>query len=212
MSSEEPIVNAEETVEVAAVVEVSEPEVVATAEVKVETPKVEPVAENKPVVEKKQPVEVSDFNSLIQGVKDNGTTKQKILISAIEKYMVDMQPGKPVGGDAGARFQYMFWKTLSEVIEQSNQEEFKKSWNIILAYFNQFKTGVFHDKYVFRFAEFWAWNEGELNAFQRILNLIKLTCNPAERQVGLKQVSLERSLAEGFSDDGRQRILTFYQA
>lgn len=175
----------------------------------------EPTQENQPetpavVVQNTQQTEVTDFNSMMNNFKQNGTVAEKSLISGIEQYMKNMAPGKPLDFDSGARFQYQFWKLISNIAETAKPDEFKKLWSILLAYYREFKTGVFHERYVFRFSENWIWSEAELNGFQRVLNIINLTCDPKERAIGLKQVSLDRSLSEGFSDDARQRIVGYY--
>lgn len=161
-------------------------------------------------VENTQQNNATDFSSFIQGFKENGTVAQKSLISGIEQYMRNMAPGVPVDFDSGAKFQHTFWKLISGVAESAKPDEFKKLWSILLAYFNEFKTTVFHERYVYRFSENWVWSQTDLNGFQRILNILHLTCDPNTRALGLKQVSLDRSLSEGFSDDARQRIVGFY--
>lgn len=169
------------------------------------------VQDTQPKVDVEQPVAVSKFQSKIDAMKTGGTQAQKILIASLEKYITDMAPGKPIANDAGARNQYNLWKAISFVVETAPVDEFKKLWNILLSFFEEHKNGVFGDRYVFRFSEYWLWSQHELNGLHRVLNIIKLTSNPAERAKGLKQVSLDRSLTEGFSDDARQKIITFYK-
>jgi len=163
------------------------------------------------VEEQTQVIEYTEFETLINKIKESGTATQKTLILAIETYMEKMKPGMPVDDATGARNQYVFWKTISGLVERAEKDEFKKLWSILLGYFDQYKDGAFHDRYVFRFSEFWHYSISELNAYQRVINLIKLTANAKERESGLKQVDLERTLAEGFSEEARQRIITFYK-
>lgn len=170
----------------------------------------ESVVETTAVADDAETALPSEFTKLIDDLKVSGTSTQKILITSIEKYIDTMTPGKPVKDDAGAKSQYDLWKIISYLAEQAPGDEFKKLWNILLAYFEEYKDGVFHDRYIYRFSEFWVWPEHELNGMHRILNLVKLTCNPADRGHGLKNVSLDRSLTEGFSEEARQRITTFY--
>lgn len=175
-----------------------------------ETPP-EPV---KPVEVKQTKVEpeaISDFLSKVEEMKVSGTSAQKILIASIEKYVKDMAPGKQIEVNAGARSQYSLWKAISYVVETAPAEEFKKLWSILLAFFEEYKDKAFHDRYVFRFSEYWMWPLVELNGLHRIINLIKLTSNAKERAKGLKQVDLDRSLAEGFSDEARQKLISFYR-
>lgn len=164
-----------------------------------------------PVVSLKQPAPVEGFRAAIEKMKVDGTKDEKKLIANIEQYMQRMAPGQPMSGDDGARNQHALWKLIQGLVERAPQEEFRKLWNILLGYFEESKDGVFGDRYIFRFAESWHHSEAELTAFQRILNVIKLTSNANERSKGLRQVDLGRSLETGFTEEARQRLLTFYQ-
>ena len=202
--NETPVTNAEVAApavqEKAAEVKTPEPEkVVAKAVAKAP-------AQPAPAVQKEP-----SFEDLIQKLKASGTVNQRSLITALEQYVDVLAPGKPIEGDQGARIQYGFWKTISNVLENAPADEFKLLWNILLGFFNAHKDGALHERYVFRFSEFWSQSEAELTAFQRLINLIKLTANPSTRAQSLKQVDLQRTLAEGLSETARQRVLMFYQ-
>lgn len=171
-----------------------------------------PQVQQKPV---QQPAQAKKQNFLniddyINDLKENGTIAQKNLIAALDKYLEDLKPRKPVANNKGADTQYLFWKTLWSVIEHSAQEEFKSLWTIVLAYFDKFKNDAFNERYVYRFAEYWNANVDELTAFQRLLNLIHLTADPKQRNLGLKQVNVDKSLELIFSEQGRQKVLSFY--
>lgn len=172
---------------------------------------VQPPVKTDPVVELKQPEAAVGFAALIQNIKTEGTPEQKRMILGIEQYMERMTPGLSMDFNDGARHQHMLWKLLQGVIERAPQEQFKRMWSIILGYFEQHKDGVFGDRYIYRFSEYWHQGEAELAAFQRIINVIRLTSNAEERAKGLRQVDLSRSLEQGFSEQGRQRVVGFYQ-
>lgn len=154
---------------------------------------------------------VTDFQSMVKAVKDGNNIYQKSLVVALENYIRDMAPGIPMDSDKGARFQHTLWKSISYIAEQIPVEEFKKCWSLLLAFFHEYRKGVFHERYVFRFSEFWIWSEDELNAFQRVLNLIKLTTDSTTRNTELRHVDIDRTLSVGFSDEARQRIVNFYK-
>lgn len=165
-----------------------------------------------PLVEEKGPVELSAFETYANKIKDTGTVAEKKLVSAIEHYLDAMQPGKPVEPNQGARNQYAFWRVIFNVVENSSQEEFKPLWKILLAYFNQFsKGGAFGHRHVYRFSEFWVNGESELNAYQKVLNVMSLTCDPATRSSGLTQFDINRSFDTVFTEVGRSRLIQFYQ-
>jgi hypothetical protein len=150
------------------------------------------------------------FEDRMNVIKASGTAAQISLITALEKYLKMMRPGVPVERNVGARNQYDLWKSILFITEDAPAEDFKKTWNILLAYFEEYKEQCFHDRYIYRFAEFWIWSESELAGFQRIVNLIKLTCNISERNKNLKLVVLDKTLELGFTDNARQRVISFY--
>lgn len=154
----------------------------------------------------------SSFSVQIENLKAKGSLSEKALIQALENYIEQMRPGKPVSENDGAHHQYTLWRVIHGLIHQIPPEEFPKHWNLLLSLFaqNQGEGQVFHDRYVFRFSEYWSRAEAELDGFQRVLNLIKLTADPQTRKLGLKQVSLDRTLSAGFTEDGRQKLLSFY--
>jgi len=164
-----------------------------------------------PVVEVKSEQPLKDFDALVSKLLLEGTQNQKTLVKSLQSYITNMAPGKPIGINEGAKQQYYLWKSISSIAESAPVDEFKKLWNILLAFFENYKDHAFHDRYVFRFSEYWSWSDIELTAFQRILNIIKLTSNANTRDNCLKNVDLDRSLAVGFSDEARQRITTFYK-
>lgn len=169
---------------------------------------VEPVSQE-PIVEQCQDVILTEFDKLLASCRE-GTVAQQNLVAAIERYMDNMKPGKPIAPENGARQQFSLFKIIQGVVNNTSQEEFKKLWAVILAFFNEYKEGVFSDRYIFRFAEYWHHDPKDLAAFQRIINLIKITADPETRSVGLKQVDLTRTLEEGFSEEGRQKVVGFY--
>lgn len=171
-----------------------------------------PQVQQKPVQQQTQAKKQNFLNidDYLNDIKENGTITQKNLIAALDKYLEDLKPRKPVANNKGADTQYLFWKTLWSVIEHSGQDEFKSLWTIVLAYFDKFKNDAFNERYVYRFAEYWNANVDELTAFQRLLNLIHLTADPKQRSLGLKQVNVDKSLELMFSEQGRQKVLSFY--
>jgi len=177
-----------------------------------ETPLVEDTKVKPSVVVKETQVDNSTaFQKTIAKIKESGTASEKGLVASIELYMEKLKPGVPVNETDGARIQYNLWKTISALLESYPDSEFKRLWYILLAYFEEYKDAAMHERYIFRFAEYWSWSDTELFGFQRIINIIKLTSNPTTRSSELKKVDLDRSLEVGFSDKARQRVINFYK-
>jgi hypothetical protein len=153
---------------------------------------------------------IEEFSKFVENIKRSGSVAEKALVVSLSQYSELMAPQMPISPTEGVRQQFILWKTLYTLIENSEINEFKKLWAIVLRYFHNYENGVFHDRYVFRFFEQWDRDLVELRSFQKILNLIKLTANPNTRQINLKQVSLNSTLSTSFTEPGRQRVIVFY--
>ena len=162
------------------------------------------------VINKEAPP-LEEFEAFVKQVAEIDSKHIQSLVSSINDYVKGMKPGLIMDPNTGARNQYWFWKAIVTAVENTPDEEFRRMWNILLAYFNQYKNDVFGVRYVYRFSEHWNQSEDDLNAYQRILNLIILTCDPETRSTGLKQVDLDRTLDKIFTETGRQRVIGFYK-
>lgn len=195
-----PVIKSEETTTEKKVEEVAAPKVVQAAPTT-------PAAKNA-TAEKQQPE--SQLTKIIERINEAGTSLEKNLLFTFNEYIKKMAPKVRVLGDDGARQQYMLWLTIRNVVNDSPNNEFKSLWNTILSFFNEYKEGVFAETHVFRFSEFWQWDKKELDAFQRIVNLIKLTADPKSRATNLRQIDMNRALVFPINDTGRTRLLSFY--
>lgn len=206
---EAPVVNQEQVDTVAeaeAAVEVT-PEVTESAVAAAAEAALPVVAETLPVVE----VQLSAFQKKMAEIAAQGTPEQSGLIAKLNNYLEDMKPGKPMTGESGVVKQFQLWRTIFSTIENSPIEQFKSLWSIVLAFFHEYSEGVFHESYVYRFSEHWKHSKQELDGFQRILNLIKVSADPKTRANTAKQVDLDKTLAQPFSEEGRNRLLSFYK-
>lgn len=183
-----------------------------TTENEASTPTPAPTKTGPVVTKAVQPSASTSLEDDIAAVKSSGSADAKALVAALESYQSHLRPGIPVDGDAGARYQYALWRTIRTLTHDAPASEFKPLWTLLLQFAEENKTDVFADRYIYRFSEFWTQSEDELKAFQRILNLIKLTSDPKSRPVALKQVNLNATLASAFSEAARQRLLAFYTA
>src|SRR5690606_18288573 len=136
----------------------------------------------------------------------------------LDKYVEDTFPFekdgrtlRKISDDVGGNAQYQLYNAIYHVIERTPDEEFKKLWNILLAFFNNYKTTVFNGKWVYRWSYNWNWGEEKLDLLQRLLNLMMLTCDPDTRRNELRKVHLVRTVEIVLSEEGRNRIIAFYQ-
>ena len=154
---------------------------------------------------------LDEFSQWLAKIEASGTTAEKMVVSGIGKYVDLMAPGKPMAGGTGARHQRMLWDTIYYIVESAPAEEFNRLWNLFLAFFDRYRTGAFADRYVNRFAADWYGSVENLTSLQRMVNLASLTANPKDRKIGLKQVSLAKTLENTFSEAGKQKLQNFYK-
>lgn len=171
------------------------------------------VNERQPIVKK------TSFESQIEKFRQSGTEEQKRLVRALDSFVETTFPFEKDGytlrkitDDAGVTAQHQLFQALYHVIERSPEEEFKKLWNIALAYFANYKETVFNGKWVYRWAYAWSWGEEKLDLLQRLVNLMMLTCDPNTRRNELRKVDLVRTVEIVLSEEGKNRLIAFYSS
>jgi hypothetical protein len=152
----------------------------------------------------------TDFDRLMIKVRETGTGPQRKLVNDLNSYVENMKKGKPITPANGAMQQYALWATLRTVVENHHGDEFRSLWHIVLSFFHYYRDNVFSDRLVFRFADHWQRDKDQLKALQRLLDLIKITADPATRDENKKRVDMARSLEVGFSEEARSRVLQYY--
>jgi len=163
------------------------------------------------IIEKKEEVAQPSPLSVIDKLKAEGSPKMKSFIARFETYKNTLQPGKIIDPDIGARAEMSFWRTLQDIAQTTPYSEFKALWNVFLGFVKEHQgSGVLNDRYVFRFFSHWTFPQSDAEGFQAIINLAKLTCEPATRPAGLKQIDLERAFKKGLTEQARQNLLMFY--
>jgi hypothetical protein len=128
----------------------------------------------------------------------------------LERYIDNMQPGKPLEKAEIVSNQIALWKTLVTLIEKC-EGNFRQSYSVVLGLFEKHKDGVFNERYIFRLMSDVPLPPDDLYAFQALINLIKVTAPVQGRQVALKQnIDMSRTLSKVFSEPARQKLLDFY--
>lgn len=130
-------------------------------------------------------------------------------IAAIMDYMVKMGPGKTMTLEEGNRHQVTLFRSIRSVIEFTGQE-FQLSMVLMLRLFDEYKNDVFHERYVFRFMDSIPLGQDERRAFERILNLIKISAAVSGRKEALRQVNFQKTLQYVFSEDSKQKLMSFF--
>lgn len=139
-------------------------------------------------------------------------TKNQVAINAIESikdYMVKMGPGKTMTLEEGNRHQVTLFRSIRSVIEYTGQE-FQLTMVLMLRLFDEYKNDVFHERYVFRFMDSIPLGQDERRAFERILNLIKISAAVSGRKEALRQVNFQKTLQYVFTEESKQKLMSFF--
>lgn len=143
-------------------------------------------------------------------VPANISRKAQSAVFPLTTYIQAVAPRKPVTTEELVRAQTSLYRVISQVINGLEGEDFTGAWGYLLQMAHAHRKGVFSEIYLFRGFEDIVLPEAERKAFQRLLNLIKLTADPKSRQIALKQVDITKTLELGLTEPGRQRVLGFY--
>lgn len=142
-------------------------------------------------------------------VLKNVPAAHQIGIQRLLEYCVKMNPSKPIEIQEGVKAQVALFRIIQNTINREDTY-FRQLFAAILALFAYEKTGVFKEENVFRFMDSITLNDVERKAFTRLINLVKLLGPKESRAVALKQVNFTSSLQYGLTDEGRQRVLGFF--
>lgn len=132
-----------------------------------------------------------------------------ILANQLADYAKAMHPSQPMNATIGKTQQTILWRTIDAILKLEGPE-FIKGYSMLLNFVNENRNGALNDRYIYRyFAELTIPNNDRKN-FNRMLNLLSATADPATRRLGLEQADLAASLA-GFRDGAiQQRVTEFY--
>ena len=126
------------------------------------------------VVEQKKPPVTRTLSDKVQDVLTNGSGVAKNAILAIQSYAEKMAPGVPMDAVNGVVHQHTLWMALSNFINSSENVEFSIVIDVIESMIlDSIKnSGVFTERYVFRFTQAWPYAEEELNRFHNTLSFL----------------------------------------
>lgn len=141
---------------------------------------------------------------------DSLSTYGKALKQAFDQYQLKMKPRASVNDADVGRAQTSLARILFGTVNVLEGNDFQNMFSHILAQFHKHADGVFHEMYVFRGADVIELPNEERRLFANLLNLLKLTADPAGRATALKQVDLNKTLGAGISEAGRQKVYGFF--
>lgn len=132
------------------------------------------------------------------------------LCDVVVSYIAAVPPRTPIDPATLVQQQVYLYRAIAGMINKLEGEEFTQVWSWLLACFNVHRHGVFGERHVFRAMEEITLSPDDRKAFQRLLNLLILTCEATSRAYALRQIDMTKTLALGLTEPGRQRIHGFY--
>lgn len=124
-------------------------------------------------------------------------------------YVAGMAPGKPLTNEAGVAFQMSLWNSIKIMLAKQGSE-FVLHYSEMLKTIRENRRGAFSERHLFRFFEYLRISSEDRRNFERLLNLMVVTCDPGLRQLALRQVDMRSSLSGLKSEQQRQNICAYY--
>lgn len=150
------------------------------------------------------------FQNYLNKMKAEGNNTTKNIVVQLEGYMQAMMPGKVTTETEGVRAQQGLWNALRNMIENSGND-FDQAFATVVRMFKEHggPRQVFHEAYIFRFAEHMTMGKEDITAFQSLINIIKLLAKSNSKADAIRQLDVDRALGSTYSEQGRNRIIAF---
>ncbi len=150
----------------------------------------------------------SSFEKKIETIMTKGSGREQFIVTSMNNYIEAMKPGKLISDDQGSAAQAALFRIFQNVVR--NDEMFKECMDLLIDYFREFKDGVFHEHYAFRFTEFMTIPSDHIKAFTYMVNLLKISASVKTRKEVTKMVDINRAMNEAYSEDERQRVVAYF--
>lgn len=150
------------------------------------------------------------FQNYLNKMKAEGNNTTKNIVVHLEGYMQAMMPGKVTTEAEGVRAQQGLWNALRNMIENSGND-FDQAFSTVVRMFKEHggPRQVFHEAYVFRFAEHMTMGKEDITAFQSLINIIKLLAKSNSKADAIRQLDVDRALGSTYSEQARNRVIAY---
>ena len=156
------------------------------------------------------------FEEKMTKLKTEGITAVKSLVTKLEGYQEVMSPkATSVAPTQGAAKNFDLLSTIKSVANTEDYAEFKAKFDIVNAFFREYKDDAYSEWLLHRFDIEWAWGKESLTAFQFLATVISMLCSKATREEQLTKVNLDNALDKeltNLSDTAVENIKKYYQA
>jgi hypothetical protein len=123
-------------------------------------------------------------------------------------YVKDMNVTRPTNPKVGAGHQVSLYRAVQTLINRQ-EVHFTALFTALLKIIYQNRQGVFAPTAVARFVEEMALVGKDRKAFVSLMYLFCQVADPKGRALSLKQIDLERAIADGLSYEGQSRVVAY---
>lgn len=142
-------------------------------------------------------------------VQATKSAAELVLVDNLDEYVKKMAPGVSHVGNEGAAQQVKLFRTIQTVLRQEGAQ-FTRMFSELLAVVHRHRDTVFHERYLYRYFDAMALTSQERRNFERVLNLLITTANPATRGKATKQVDIDATMTGFKNPEMHQRVVGFY--
>ena len=101
------------------------------------------------------------------------------------------------------------FKAIKSCFAAASQEVFNAEFGTVLNFFNKNKDGIFNEKFIFRFPEYWPGSATEFVTFRRLVFVILETANVQTRKKKILDINLDM-VTENLTETQKTRLVNFY--
>ena len=133
----------------------------------------------------------------------------QIEINRILMYIGRMGPDRLIDLKAALVEQVALYRAIQNIINRQDTY-FTQLFTAVLFLFKEEYKGALGDRYRMRYMDNIALPEGDRKAFANITQMLLILSDPKSREIALKQVNMERALENGLTEEGRSRVLNYF--
>lgn len=145
----------------------------------------------------------------LEKILKNVPAAHQIEINRILMYIGRMGPDRLIDLKAALIEQVALYRAIQNIINRQDAY-FTQLFTAVLFLFKEEYKGALGDRYRMRYMDNVALSEGDRKAFANITQMLLILADPKSREIALKQVNMERALENGLTEEGRMRVLNYF--
>jgi len=129
----------------------------------------------------------------------------------LQTYLEVMKPNRPITTQEAADQTQSLYRVMESIFKNNTtQDTFNAAWSKFLSIVKQYRDQHFHETRVYRGVPQWSLGNIAYIKFTRLTQLALETCEDGANSKFLKTINLDKFFTEGFSEEDKQKIMSFY--